>query len=78
MLSVQQEGVGPMTVNATAARIVKILQSFYQANVNRTYVTERLIMTFSSQCSILLGQPLTPQAQLHWYNQLQSLYLETR
>lgn len=71
-------GMGPMTVTATAARIVKIVQSFYEASINRTLVTQGLIMTFSNQFSVLLGQPLNPEAQHHWYNQLQSLYLESR
>lgn len=78
LLSVQLMGVGPMTVNATAARIVKIVQSFYQASINHTLVTQRLIMIFSNQFSVLMSQPLNPEAQRHWYNQLQSLYLENR
>lgn len=71
-------GAGPMTVNTTAARIVEIVQSFYQAGINHTYVTQSLIMTFSNQFSVLMGQPLNHEAQRHWYNQLQSLYLESR
>lgn len=78
LLSLQQMGVGPLTVNATAGRIVKIVQSFYQASINRTLVTQRLIMTFCSQFSVLMGQPLDPVAQHHWYNQLQSLNVENR
>lgn len=78
MFSAQQMGVGPTTVNATAARIVKIVQSFYQASINRTRVTKNLIMTFSNQFSLLMGQPLNPEAQHHWYSGFQSLYLESR
>lgn len=71
-------GVGPMTLNATAARIVEIVQSFYQAGINHTHVTQSLIITFSNQFSVLMGQPLNHDAQRHWYNRLQSLYLESR
>lgn len=76
MLSLHQ--MGPLTGNATAARIVKIVQSFYQASINHTLVTQRLIMNFSSLFSVLMGQPLSPGAQHHWYKQLQSLYVENR
>lgn len=78
LLSVQLMSVGPTTVNATAARIVKIVQSFYEASINHTLVTQRLIMTFSNQFSVLMGQPFNPEALHHLYNQLQSLYLESR
>lgn len=71
-------GVGPMTVNTTAARIVAIVQSFYQAGINQTYVTQSLIMTFCNQFSLLMGQPLNHEAQLNWYNQLRRLNLESR
>lgn len=78
LLSVQLMSVGPMTVNATAARIVKTVQSFYETSINHTLVTRRLIMTFSNQFSVMLAQSLNPEAQRHWCNQLQSLYLESR
>lgn len=78
MLSVQHVGVGPMAVNATAARIVKTIQSVYQVSANGTLVIQQLIMTFSSQISVLAGQPLSPEAQLHWYNQLQNMQLQNR
>lgn len=78
MLSVQHVGVGPMAVNATAARIVKTIQSVYQVSTNGTLVIQQLIMTFSSQISVLAGQPLSPEAQLHWYNQLQNMQLQNR
>ncbi|XP_040913792.1 ATP-binding cassette sub-family A member 12 [Toxotes jaculatrix] len=69
-------GVGPMTVSATAARIVKAIQSLYQVDVNQTRVTEQLIVAFSSQFSMLAGQPLSPEAQLYWYKQLQDMQLQ--
>lgn len=78
MLSLQQMHVGPLAGNATAARIVKIVQSFYQASINRTLATQRLIMTFSSLFSVWMGQPLNSVAQHHWYKQLQSLNMENR
>lgn len=67
-----------MTVNATAARIVRAVQSYYQVSMNHTLVTQQLIMAFSSQLSMLAGQPLSPEAQLHWYNQLQHMQLQNR
>lgn len=70
--------MGPLTGNATAARIVKIVQSFYQASINHTLVAQRLIRTFSSLFSVWMGQPLSPGAQHHWYKQLQSLNVENR
>lgn len=76
MLSLHQ--MGPLTGNATAERIVKIVQSFYQASINHTLVTQRLIMNFSSLFSVWMGQPLNPGAQHHWYKQLQSLNVENR
>lgn len=78
MLSVQHMGVGPMTVNATADRIVKAVQFLYQASMNRTLVALQLFMNFSSQFSNLTGQPLSPEAQLHWYQQLQNVQLQNR
>lgn len=78
MLSVQHMGVGPMTVSATAARIVKTVQSLYQVSINHTLVTEQLIKTFSRQFLMLAGQPLSPQAELHWYQQLQDMQLQNR
>ncbi|XP_070770245.1 uncharacterized protein abca12 [Enoplosus armatus] len=75
-LNMSHMGVGPMTVSATAARIAKTLQSLYQVNINRAHVTEQLIMAFASQLSLLAGQPLSPEAQLHWYKQLQVMQLQ--
>ncbi|XP_070831676.1 uncharacterized protein abca12 [Chaetodon trifascialis] len=75
-LNMNHMNVGPMTVNATAARIVKAVQSYYQVSMNRTLVTQQLIMTFCNQLSMLAGQPLNPEAQLHWYNQLQHMQLQ--
>ncbi len=78
MLSLQHMGVGPMTVSATAARIVKTVRSLYQVSINRTLVTEQLIMAFSRQLSMLVGQPLSPEAELYWYKQLQDMQLQNR
>lgn len=78
MLSVQHMDVGPMTVSATAARIVKTVQSLYQVSVNQTLVTEQLITAFCSQFSTLAGQPLSPEAKLYWYKQLQDMQLQNR
>lgn len=75
-LNMNHMSVGPMTVNATAARIVRAVQSYYQVSMNHTLVTQQLIMAFSSQLSMLAGQPLSPEAQLHWYNQLQQMQLQ--
>lgn len=55
-----------MTLNATAARIVKALQSVYQVGANQSLVTYQLVMTVYDQISQLLGQPLRTEALLHW------------
>ncbi|KAM4609404.1 uncharacterized protein ACJ7VT_015176 [Polymixia lowei] len=68
-------GAGPPTVNATAARIVKALHSFYQVNINRSLVTEGLIRIFSSQISKLAEQPMSPEAQAQWYKCFQDMQL---
>ncbi|XP_078117794.1 uncharacterized protein abca12 isoform X3 [Sander vitreus] len=69
----QHIGVGPMTVSTTAARIVMAVQSLYQVNINSTLATEQLSISFFSQLSQLAGQPLSPEAQLYWYKQLQDM-----
>ncbi|XP_034416854.1 ATP-binding cassette sub-family A member 12 isoform X2 [Cyclopterus lumpus] len=69
-------GVGPMTVNATSARIVRTVQSLYQVNMNSTVVAEQLIANFVSQLSKLASQPLSHEAQLHWYKQFQDMQLQ--
>uniref|UniRef100_A0A3Q3JQ42 ABC transporter domain-containing protein n=1 Tax=Monopterus albus TaxID=43700 RepID=A0A3Q3JQ42_MONAL len=51
---------------ATAARIVKTVQSLYQVWVNETLVTEQLIMAFSNEFSELFGHRLSPEVQLYW------------
>uniref|UniRef100_A0A8C3AW17 ATP binding cassette subfamily A member 12 n=1 Tax=Cyclopterus lumpus TaxID=8103 RepID=A0A8C3AW17_CYCLU len=71
-------GVGPMTVNATSARIVRTVQSLYQVNMNSTVVAEQLIANFVSQLSKLASQPLSHEAQLHWYKQFQDMQLQNR
>ncbi|KAM8855240.1 uncharacterized protein abca12 [Spinachia spinachia] len=75
-MNVSDMGAGPMSASAASARIVGIVQSLYQANVNRTLVTEQLIADFSSQISELTSQPLSPEAQHHWYQQLQDVQLQ--
>ncbi|XP_060910213.1 uncharacterized protein abca12 isoform X2 [Labrus mixtus] len=74
-LNMSHMNMGPMTVDTTAERIVETLQSVYQVSLNRTHVAQTLIMTFSSHLSMLTGQPLSPEAQLHWQKQLQDLQL---
>lgn len=71
-------GVGPMTVNATAAKIVTAMQTLYHVGVNRTLVTEQLVEAFSYQISTLAGQPLSLQAQHNWFKQLQDAQLQNR
>lgn len=78
MLSIQDVGVGPMTVNATAAMIVRNIQSLYQVGVNRTLVTYQLVETLSDLLLNLTGQPLSTEAMLHWCNQLQIMQLQSR
>ena len=78
MPSVQHMGVGPMSVSAAAGRIVKTAQSLYQVNINHTHTIEQFIMAFSSQLSGLTGQPLSPEAQMYWYKQLQDMQLQNR
>lgn len=78
MLSVQHMSVGPMTVSTTAARIVMAVQSLYQVNINSTLATEQLSSSFFSQLSQLAGQPLSPEAQVYWYKQLQDMQWQNR
>lgn len=78
MVSLQHMGGGLMTVNATAATIIKTVQSLYQANINRTLMTEQLVMAFFSQLSKLTGQPLNSETQHHWFKQLQAMQLQYR
>ncbi|XP_065818444.1 glucosylceramide transporter ABCA12 [Labrus bergylta] len=74
-LNMSHMNMGPMTVDTTAERIAETLQSVYQVSLNRTHVAQTLIMTFSNHLSMLTGQPLSPEAQLHWQKQLQDLQL---
>ncbi|XP_033473300.2 uncharacterized protein abca12 [Epinephelus lanceolatus] len=77
-MNMSHMGVGPMTVSTTAARIVRSIQSLYQVNINSTLVTGQLIEAFISQLSVLAGQPLSHEAQLHWFKQLQNMQLQNR
>ncbi|TKS67339.1 ATP-binding cassette sub-family A member 12 [Collichthys lucidus] len=76
-LNMSHMGGRPMTVNATVARIVKILHYLYQAGINQTRVTEQLVMTFTSQLSMLAGKPLSPEAKLNLYNEFQKMQLQS-
>lgn len=67
-----------MTVSAIAARIVKAVQSLYEVNNNHTLVIEQFITAFYSKLSVLGDQPLSHNAQLHWYKQLQAMQLQNR
>ncbi|XP_034429942.1 ATP-binding cassette sub-family A member 12 isoform X2 [Hippoglossus hippoglossus] len=69
-------GVGPTTVNATAARIAETMQALYHVIVNQSLVTEQLISAFSMQLGMLAGRPLSPEAQLYWNRQLQDIQLQ--
>lgn len=64
-------GAGPVDRSNAAARIVNSIQSLYQVSVNQTLVTEQLLRAFSNQFSMLASQPLSPEAQLYWNQQLQ-------
>ncbi|KAK1903421.1 ATP-binding cassette sub-family A member 12, partial [Dissostichus eleginoides] len=75
LMNMSHMGVGPMTVSATAARIVKSVQSLYHANMNSSIVSQQLIMVIVSQLSGLTGQSLSPEAELYWYKQLQDVQL---
>ncbi|XP_034059961.1 ATP-binding cassette sub-family A member 12 [Gymnodraco acuticeps] len=75
LMNTSHMGVGPMTVSATAARIVKSVQSLYHANMNSSIVSQQLIMVIVSQLSGFTGQSLSPEAELYWYKQLQDVQL---
>nr|XP_040057060.1 ATP-binding cassette sub-family A member 12 [Gasterosteus aculeatus aculeatus] len=77
-MNMSDMGTGPESVSATSGRIVRVVQSFYQVNINSTLVTEQLVAAFSSQISQLTSQPLSPEAQLHWNQQLQDMQLQNR
>uniref|UniRef100_A0A3Q1F1V9 ATP-binding cassette, sub-family A (ABC1), member 12 n=1 Tax=Acanthochromis polyacanthus TaxID=80966 RepID=A0A3Q1F1V9_9TELE len=64
--------------NSTAARIVKAVRSLYQVSINHTVVIEKFMMTFSKQLSMLTSQPLSPEAELYLYKQLQDMELQNR
>ncbi|KAM7380664.1 hypothetical protein PAMP_003942 [Pampus punctatissimus] len=75
-MNMSHMNVDPMTASATAAKLVTSVQSLYQVFINRTLVTEQLIMAFSSQLTALTHQPLSPEAHLYWYKQLQVMQLQ--
>lgn len=74
----QHMGVGPMALNATAARMVAALRAFYRVNLNQDHAMEQLVTNISTQFFLLSGQPLSHEAQLHWLQQLQRLQLLNR
>lgn len=78
MLSEQHMGVGPMALNATAARMVDALEAVYRIILNQSHIIEQLVMNISTQFFLLSGQPLSHEAQLHWVQQLQRLQLQNR
>lgn len=71
-------GVGPMALNATAARIVEAVRSVYRVSLYQDHVTEQLVTEIASQLFLLSGRPLSHEAQLHWFQQLQRLQLLNR
>ncbi|XP_059199203.1 glucosylceramide transporter ABCA12 [Centropristis striata] len=75
-MNMSHTGMAPLTVSAVAARIVMAAQSLYHVEMNNTLVTDQLITAFFNQLSKLEGQPLSPEAQLHWYKQLQDTLLK--
>lgn len=74
----QHMGVGPMALNATAARMVEALRAVYRVSLNQNHAMEQLVLNISSQFFLLSGQPLSHEAQLHWLQQLQRLQLQNR
>ncbi|KAM7407614.1 hypothetical protein PAMA_003372 [Pampus argenteus] len=75
-MNMSHMNVGPMTASAAAAKLVTSVQSLYQVFINSSLVTEQLVMAFSSQLTALTRQPLSPEAQLYWYKQLQVMQLQ--
>ncbi|XP_008296369.1 ATP-binding cassette sub-family A member 12 [Stegastes partitus] len=72
-LNTTHMGVGPISVSAAAARIVKSVQSLYDVSIYRTVVAEKLVMTFFKQLSMLTDLPLSPGAQHYLFKQLQDM-----
>ncbi|CAN9497876.1 unnamed protein product [Ophioblennius macclurei] len=67
---------GPTSVNATADRIVEIARCLYEADVNQTLLMEQLFMTLYGQISSLADNPLSPEAEQHFYDSLQNMQLQ--
>lgn len=74
----QHMGVEPMALNATAAMIVNAVRSIYQVSLIQDQAVEQLVMNISSQFVLLSGRPLSHEALLHWFQQLQKLQLQNR
>lgn len=70
--------MGPVSPNAAAARIVRSVQSFYQADMTQSHVTDQFTEVFFSQLNALLDQPLSPEAERNLNKQLQDMQLQSR
>ncbi|XP_068185436.1 glucosylceramide transporter ABCA12 [Antennarius striatus] len=75
-LNISQTHGGPMTVNATVARVVNIVQTVYQITISSVLVTQQLVMNFSNEVNVLTGWPLSPEAQLHFSNMIWHIMLQ--
>ncbi|XP_072301151.1 glucosylceramide transporter ABCA12 [Eucyclogobius newberryi] len=69
--------MGPISTDVAAARIVWSARSFYNADVTYSQAIEQFIETFYTQLSVLVNRPLSDQAKLNLYNQLQALQIRT-
>lgn len=78
VLPAQHMGVGPETVDAAAARIVKSIRSLYQVELNNTHITTELVTAVSMQLSSLTGQELRPEALHHLLRELEKMQLQDR
>ncbi|XP_054642461.1 uncharacterized protein abca12 isoform X2 [Dunckerocampus dactyliophorus] len=75
-LNTSHTDVAEMTAGTAASWIVNATRSLYQVKQNQYHAMERVIMAVSNQLIELLGQPLSPSAQLSLFEQLQ--YMELR
>ncbi|KAJ0005860.1 hypothetical protein NQD34_015754 [Periophthalmus magnuspinnatus] len=69
--------MGPMSIDAAAARIVKSVRAIYETDVTQSHVTEQFIEAFYSQLSTLVSRPLSDQAKLNLHKQLQALQTQS-
>ncbi|XP_068602787.1 glucosylceramide transporter ABCA12 [Brachionichthys hirsutus] len=75
-LNMSQTHVGPVTANATVARVVSMVHTVFQITINSTRVTQQLVMSFSNEVNVLTGWPLSPEAQLCFTNMIQHILLQ--